>query len=874
MRLLERELYLDVLNAGLESSAAGSGCVTLLCGEAGIGKSALLHEFVEQQRTAARVLWGGCEALFTPHPLAPLHDVARQLSAEFRRAIGAAAHRIEIFNATLDELARGPTPTILIFEDVHWADEPTLDLIKFLGRRLQRLSVLLIVSYREDEVGTHHPLRSVIGDLPVRWLRRLALPALSQAAVATLSGLSGRRLKDLYATTGGNPFFVTEALAMSGDAVPVTVRDAVMARLARLAPAARELANLVSVVPARIEKTLLDAVARVEPAALEECLGAGIVAHADGALSFRHELARRALEEALPVPLRQELHARVLSALLQQPQIDSLSARIVHHASRAGDSDAVLRIAPRAAQRAASLGAHREAAAHYSTALAHAAALPDQSRAEFLDAASYEYYLTAQMPEAIAAREQALALWRACGDGLKQGDCLRWLSRLYWHTGNNAAAERYASEAIATLEPLQAGAALAMAYSNRAQLLMLSDFVPGTLLWVDKALALAAQLGDSQIESHALNSRGVARLIREDPAGHADLERSLELAMKGGYHEQAARAFSNIASTAVRRHDFARADRCIEQGLAYTEQHDLGLSHRYLLAMRAESALAQGEWQRAADDAQMILRHPQLVSVTRMRALIVLARVRARRGDPEPQAPLDEARALAADTGELQRLAPVAAASAELAWLSGTPEVAAEELGRCCALALSREDIWATGELACWLARLGRLDTVPERVAEPYARQLAQDWAGAAEVWQRLGSPYQQADALLASGEQAAMHAALEIFERLGAAPMIGMARRRLRASGVRGVRRGAQQRTRQNPHGLTNRELHVLALLADGCRNAEIARRLFVADKTVDHHVSAVLAKLNVRSRVEAAALANQAAMRDSMERIRAGKR
>src|SRR5262249_16847609 len=150
----------------LERACAGSGRIALICGEAGIGKTTLIREFVARQKLSQRVLWGGGEALFTPHPLAPLYDIAREAGDAFRNALANAASREAIFSTALDQIARPRLPTIVIFEDVHWADDATLDLLKYLGRRLQRLSVLLVLSYRDDEIGFHHPLRSVLGDLP------------------------------------------------------------------------------------------------------------------------------------------------------------------------------------------------------------------------------------------------------------------------------------------------------------------------------------------------------------------------------------------------------------------------------------------------------------------------------------------------------------------------------------------------------------------------------------------------------------------------------------------------------------------------------------------------------------------------------------
>jgi DNA-binding CsgD family transcriptional regulator len=857
MDLLERELYVDVLSDALSSVSNGSGCIALLCGEAGVGKTSLIQEFVARQRAAAHVLWGGCEALFTPHPLAPLYDIARQAGGALLAAVTSASSRDVMFHATIDHLAHVAVPTIVIFEDVHWADEATLDLIKFLGRRLQRLGVMLVVSFRDDEIGAQHPLRAVIGDLPNALLRRIALPRLTEAAVTTLAVAAGRQATGLHAATGGNPFFVTEALAAPQASIPATVRDAVTARIARLSRDAQAIANLTCLVPGKIERWLLHDILASDSATVEECLGAGMVAQ-EQVLAFRHELARRAIEQSLPLPTRQALHARILAALRERG-VEIPTARLVHHADQAGDRAAVLQFAPLAAEQAAAVGAHREAGAHLATALRHAQSLDDEARADLLDRLSYEYYLTDQMPEAISAREASLALWRAAGRTGREGDALRWLSRLHWYSANKALADSYATAAVDILEALAPGRELAMAYSNRSQLHMLADEPALSLVWGNKAIALAVALGDVEIESHALNNVGTAKLTDDDMAGLDDLQRSLDLALRGGFHEHAARAFTNLASTAVRTFEFARAEGYITQGIAYCQERDLDSWIHYLVALRARSCLAQGDWQGACEHAQDIARHTEASPVTRIQTLVVLALVRARRGEPDPQSPLDQAHAIALGSAELQRTGPVAAARAEAAWLQGALPAVSQEIAHCYQLACHIPDRWRNGELAFWLWRAGGLADVPGHIAEPFALQIAGNWRAAADAWQALGCPYERAVALTECDSEDASRQALEIFERLGAAPMAAITRRKLRSSGVRGIPRGVQDRTRENPHGLTRRELQVLSLLAEGCRNADIARRLFLSEKTVGHHVSAILTKLQARSRGEAAAMASQ---------------
>ena len=863
MRLLERDDDLEALNGWLDAAAAGQGCVVLVFGEAGIGKTALLRQFAAQQTRARRVLWGGCEALFTPHPLAPLYDIARQIGGPLLAQLDAAARRETLFALTVEQLAGLAAPTVLIIEDVHWADEATLDLLKFLGRRLRDLGIMLIASYRDDELGARHGLRSVIGDLPAAAVRRLHLAPLSAAAVATLAEAAGRGPEDIHAITGGNPFFVTEALAGAAGAVPATVRDAVIARMARLSDEARAIADAAALVPGKIERWLLDAVApgdsaAISDAAIRECLGAGMIALEDGALAFRHELARRAVEADLPPPQRKALHRRILEALRARDAAEIPIARLVHHADLAGDSKAVLRFAPRAAEQAAKLRSHREAAAHHATALHHAAALPGEERARMSELLSYECYLTDQMDEAIKAREGALRLWRAAGNRLKEGDNARWLSRLSWFRGDKAAADRYAAEAVALLEALPPGRELAMAYSNRAQLGMLADNVAEAVHWGEKAIALATQLDDREVLSHALNNVGSARMLA-DQGGEAEVERALALALEGGFEEHAARAYTNLGTSRTRHYDLALASRYLEEGIAYCEEHDLDSWARYMIPFRAAVHLARGAWTEAAEDAEAIIRHPSVAPVSRITALVVLGLVRARRGDPDAEAPLREALALARPMGELQRIGLAVAGLAEAAWLRDELGALAEDVRATHAAAHRTDSSWIKGTLEFWRWRCDGRAEESQGIAKPFALQIAGKWRAAAAAWEALGCPYEQAVALADGSEEKSLRQALEIFERLGAAPMAAMVRRKLRARGVRRIARGPQARTRKNPQGLTNRELGVLALLAEGCRNAEIARRLFVSEKTVDHHVSAILGKLAVRSRGEAAAAAHR---------------
>ena len=855
MELLEREHFVNELDGLLGTVAAGNGRLVLVGGEAGIGKTSLVERFAETHKSKARVLWGACDALLTPRPLGPLYDIAQQTQGRLLALLQDEAPRAPIFSAVLDEMTNGREPSIAVIEDVQWADEATLDLLKFLGRRISRTHCLLVVTYRDDEVGAEHPLRLVLGDLPSRLVARMGLPPLSEDGVKRLEDRAGRRVHDLYQVTGGNPFFVTEALESRSPGVPVTVRDAVLSRAARLAPAARALLELVSVVPARTELWLLEAAIRPEAGALNECLGAGMLRSEAEAISFRHELARRAVEDALPAARRQHLHNLVLNALVNRGS-DTLLARIVHHAVHGGHRDAVLKYAPVAARQASALAAHRESASHYQAALGYADALAPGERAELFERRSYECYLTGQIEDALQARRAALEVWQRLGDARRQGENLRWMSRINWGMARKQEAERYAIEAVTTLERLPAGPELAMAFSNRAQLHMLADEFDQAVLWGSRAIELAEKLGATDTLVHALNNVGMAEWLAHNEQGRGKLEESLRLALANNFQDHAGRAHTNLASVALRARHYPLALRYFEDGIAYTTQHDLDFYSLYMTAWRGRARFEQGDWDGAVEDADFVLGSYRLWPTVKICALGVLGHVGVRRGEAAAARQLDEARAMAAGTGELQRVAPVASARAEAAWLAGDIEGVKREAGPVSEMVKGHDDPWIRGEFSFWLWRAGGAADTDETIAAPYALHMRGDWRAAAAAWREIGCPYEEATAL-ADGDEAARLKALAIFDSLGAGPAAERLRQVLRASGVRGIPRGPRPSTKENAAGLTNRQLEVLALIADGLSNSEIGDRLFISPKTVDHHVGAVLAKLEAGSRAEAASIA-----------------
>jgi DNA-binding CsgD family transcriptional regulator/tetratricopeptide (TPR) repeat protein len=857
MELLERTEQLGMLSAAFHELRNGAGRVVLLSGEAGIGKTALVEHFVRMRCAAARVLRGGCDALFTPRPLGPLYDIAVQIQPDLLALLNAGCDWRATIPTILGWLQAPECPTVMVIEDAHWADEATLDLLKFLGRRIHQTHTLLIITYRDDELDPQHPLRLLLGDLPLAHTTRIALPPLSEAAVETLAQQAHRPAAGVYTITAGNPFFVTEVLGHAGASVPATVRDTVLARVARLAPAARTVLELASVVPGALERWVVAVTLQPDIAAIDECLERGLLRLDTRGLAFRHELARRAVESALSPARAQALHAQILRALIDHDAERAPLARLVHHAVCAADAAAVLQFAPRAAQQASASGAHREAATHYATALRYADDVQPNMIAQLLEGRSYECYLTGLIGDAIQARREVMAIWQRIGSLEREGDTMRWLSRLYWFAGNTGEAIRYADAAITLLEQAPAGEALAMAYSNRSQLHMLAEEYEPTQRWGARALALADLLGATEVRVHTLTNIGTAALRRGYAAGRAQLEAALELAHAHKWHDHVARVYASLISLTVQERDYARAIHYLDTGLSYTTARDLDSYSGYFLGWQARLHFEQGQWAAAEADARRSLQMQHGASVLPIPALIVLGHLRVRRGEPD-QGLLDQARDLALPTGEPQRIGPLAAARAEAAWWRGDIEQTCAEAQIGYESVRHGQDRWMLGQLIFWMWRAGGLTEVPERLPEPFALLMQGQWQAAASAWERIGAPFEQALAL-ATGDEAAQLAALAIFDRLGAEPAARLLRRDLRAAGVRRIPRGPRATTRDNPLGLTRRECEVLTLLAEGRTNVDIGARLAITPKTTDHHVAAILAKLGVHTRGEAVAVAHR---------------
>jgi DNA-binding CsgD family transcriptional regulator/tetratricopeptide (TPR) repeat protein len=872
MQLLERTSFLEALSHYASDARQGAGRLVMLSGESGMGKTVLIEAF--QRRTPnARWLWGACDGIRTPRPLGPLLDIGMQAGGELADLCRRDATRDQLFAAFLAEADAPATLTVAVIEDVHWADEATIDLVSVLGRRLGRMRALVLATYRDDEVAHDHPLRVVLGDLATqRATRRMQLPPLTEAAVRELVGERDVDAAELHRITGGNPFFVTEILEAGWPAVPPTVRDTVTARLTRSGPGPRQVIEAAAVIGARVDQALLWSVLP-DTAPVDESLASGILVAEDGELRFRHELVRMAVEEAFAPRRKAELHGLVLAALEVRGNADP--ALLAHHAEGAGDAKAVLRHAPEAARRASALGAHREAAAQFERALRFSADIDAAKLAELHEGVAGEYSLLDRWEETEEALRAALVRRRELGDDRSVSKDLRMLSTTLWRLCRGAESDAAAEEAVVILEGLPPDAVLGFAYANLG-IAHWSTGRAGGLELLEKARDLGERLPHAGLVSFAQNAIGLALVVCRGEDALPTLEQALSMSLDAGLPEGVGRAYSSLQEAAVSLQMFDAADRYYAEGMAYCEGRELGVFTMCLRGWRSVGQLQRGHWVEAELICNQMLHRPGISPANQMNALRVLGSIRGRRGEAGAWDLLDQAAAFAEATGEPEWIVPVLAARAEMRWMSGDHELSSQEARSGYDQALGRVNPWMLGSVAIWIARLqtpafsspglpveggpafARGSVLPpgDAVAlpEPYALELAGDLTGAAAAWDKIGRSYDAALVRLGSTDEADLRQALSVFDELGAGVAAAAARRRMKSLGVSAIPRGPRTRATATPAGLTRREQEVLALVAEGLADREISRRLFISERTVHHHVSAVLAKIGVSSRTAAA--------------------
>lgn len=863
-RLLERREVLTELGAVAQQISRGSaGRLVLVSGEAGIGKTAVLNHFSGTIDSSMRVLRGWCDPLTTPRPLGPLIDALAGVGPDAANALDAAIRSGDsgtLYRRLLG-LLRDGNRWVWVIEDAHWADGATLDLLRFVARRIESLPLLLAVSYRDDELDRQHPLAVALGDIATcAAVSRIRLKPLSPQAVAQLATGRGVNAEQLHQLTGGNPFFVAEVLAagpaaLSRHDLPRSITEAVRGRQGRLSPAARETADAVAICGPRTAVALLEKICPAASTGLAECLDAGVLVADGDTIGFRHELARRATADQIPDYERRVLHKRTLAALAEPPIDPDTLAALAFHAQRAGDADGVIQYAPPAAERALALGANREAAELYELALRFAGTIPDEERAVWLEHHAFATYACGLAEAAVASWREAATLRHRLGHRLAQAEDLRWLSHELWGMGRTSEA---AEAALASLELARdAGPSpqLASALVNMAQV-SVWGFDPAADDYLAQALTVGAQLGDDVTVAQAGGYAALARVLRTD-TGWDHLEAAWRDVMAADVRGEHAGVLGTcVCGFAAMHHDLERAENHLSAAFRHSRERDLFTFEALNLGVAALLDLHRGNWDSARSAAEDVLTRPGLAAVNRTLPRLTVALIDARRGEQPVVSLLDETTVV--PLSDHLRLFPVWAARAEIAWLAGDDDAARTEAQTALATLEDKADPWLIGPLHRWAQLSGAATPVAvENPITPFHLEISGDWRAAAAEWTRRGCRYEAAIAQL-GGDIVAVQSAHDTFRRLGARAAARRAQQRLAA--LRGpTRRGPYGQTLADPDGLTRRQREVLELLTVGHNTADIAATLHISTKTADNHIQAVLAKLGVSTRAQAVARALQ---------------
>ena len=855
MELIERDGFLSLLHTGFKKiNSEEEGHCFFIMGEPGIGKTSLTKTFLNQVEKESIQYVGACDSLFTPRPLAPLYDLALQIKADWTDNIESIVSRTELFTKFAHELSDKNKTVVLVFEDIHWADEATLDFIKFFARRISRMKCLFILTFRDNEFGKEHFLRSVLADLAPDTFTRIQLTPLSRQSVYKLANEKGYDAEEVYHISEGNPFYVTEILASYSPGVPDNIKDAILSVYDRQEEGTKNAWQIFSIIPEGLEVNRFAIIKASWDEAMDHCFALKIIVVNNNKIIFKHELYRRTIESSLSPFKRIALNKKLLELLLNSFEEAGEVERILHYAKNANDNKLVVKYAPLAARKAALVGAHIESAKLYLTAIEYAEGDDLNQLVEFYEAYAYECYLTSQIKDAIIYQAKALKIWQKKNETERTGNSLRFLSRLWWYEGYHEEAEKYGNEAIEILKSQPSSKAKGMAYSNMSHLKMTADQSEECLFWGEKAIAIARELNDEETIAYALNSMGATLMLYEASLskGIDLLQESLAIAKKNSYHEHVARAYSAMGSNGVTSRDYAFAKKILEEGINYCEENDIDSLKLDMQSWKVRLLLETGNWNEAFQIADMLIKNENLFTVVKIASLAVVATINIRRGNPNVLPLLLEAKAKAFETMELQRIIPVFLALLEYEWITGKVFIESEMLGETINNFTRFENFSKKSRFYFWL-RKARKEYLEYR-----GRYNGYDVSNTtiakeeASLWEKLGCPYEQALALF-EGNENDKRTALSILQQLGADAIVEKLKMEMRSDGIKKIPRGLRESTRANPCGLTNRELDVLQLLQKSGQNKEIGEMLFISPKTVDHHISSILFKLEVNSRSKA---------------------
>lgn len=854
MDLIERDHFLQLLEREFEHVAAGEGRCVLVTGEAGLGKTSLIKTFLKKQTNNSRIYVGACDGLFTPRPLAPLYDILWQVNPARWPETPKPEERATLFSDFFREIHAMGDRVIIVFEDIHWADEATLDFIKFFARRIEQICCLFILSYRSEEIYSALPLRKVLGQLPHDACTRIFLAPLSRASVERLAAEKGYNGEEVYSVSGGNPFYVNEILASYSPGVPENIKDSILSVYERLEHGTRQAWQVCSVIPEGLEIDRFTRVKASSGEAMDHCFALGIINVRNGRVVFKHELYRRTIEESLPPFRRIELNRLMLDLFLESFEEKKEIERIIHYAKNANEKDIVLKYAPLAARHAMQRAAHLEAARLLLTAIEYADQSHKEQLVELYEAYAHECYLINQVNAAIIYQTKALAIREGMREAAVTADCCRKLSIMCRADGRSEEAAAFAQRALEAFVAAPSTVLKGLALANMAHLRHSMGKSAEGIQWATQALNIGRELTANDVVCDALNALAAAQTSMDPHSATAirSFEESISIARKHELVEHAAAAFHGLAAAHLNRGALRLTADLLPTAIGYTEEMGHEMAGNKLLLLRARLFLARGDWSDALAVTRTLLQHRAQLATVRIDCGIISALVQLRQSGTLARSVLAEIRKAAFGTKQYELILRAVIASLESEWICSEEVLTEEEIVMAERMAAEGAQPMLNSEFALWLQRARKRDcSVPAEI-EPYRLMQQGNGRMAAGWWQKAGSPYESALALTEGDEEDQMQA-LTILQQIGAEATASKVKWMMRASGIRKIPRGVRASTKSNPAQLTNRELDVLQLMRTSVHNKEIAGSLFISTKTVDNHISSIFFKLDVNSRAKA---------------------
>lgn len=820
----------------------------LLSGEAGFGKTSLVHLGLATLDHKWRVLVAASEPLDVPSAFSPLYDLIAELPPDLQHDIRSGTGRMPVYLGMLDLVKNDKV--VLVLEDVHWADEATLGLVRYLGKRIAATQSVLIVTFRSEEINVSPPLRLLVADLGPLAIR-IELPALTVSGVAELARGTGLDPRHVHEATLGNPFFVDEVLMHPNVALPPTIQFAVLASAAQLPDDALEFVNTVALSPDGVPLADIAELGDPTGSHCDLAFSRRLVASARGQISCRHELIRKSLVEALPPATKRRLHEKLLAHLEGTAPDSRDVARLAYHAIGAGNGEKAARYSLIAGEDAAAGGAHRQAAFHFANALEFADVIATSTLEDALLSAAREHnYINAFETAVDLSRRRV----KFAASPVEEARCRAWVAFFESRSGNLDPAVEEAEAALEVLRRLDDSVELALALAVLAHVSFLSGDVRKAMSVAEEALSVARSCDSVDIEIYASTTMGTARYHLGEFDGIAQVEAAARRGIEAGAGEFGAKALNNLGFLAKRAWQMGDARKWLQELQEYSTAHELDAWYIAAVTTSAGIAVDMGLWADADAYLETVAGQRTCVS-TEVEMLNISATLRTRRADPGAAEMVEALLDRAETYDEVWTRIEACVMAMEAAWTGIIPA------DKVVAMYQDLIDLVPDGDhldramLAFWALRLG-WEPPQGEITGPTALEIAGLPGDATAEWERCGFRI-QASICRALSPESDLDAVFSDLASMGAHGVARGLRRELQRRGMKRVPRGERSSTRENPTGLTVREAEVLSLLAGGLSNVAIAERLFITRKTASHHVSSILLKLNVSSRGQASALA-----------------